>query len=78
LHAVIEPGNDAERIFRALTIDDVAAAEQRDRTDARRPAQKKAPRWFRQKLPSLLDQVLRVDAGDRLAIACHGALLRVV
>ena len=69
LGAIVELGNLAQHALRRVAVDDVTAAQNRERAETRAAAQQQPPRRIGQNLRGILDQELRVDAGDDLADA---------
>src|SRR6185437_8919299 len=72
LRAVVERRNLSQHALRGITVDDVAAGQKRQRTEASRAAQETAPRRIGHELGGILDQEFWIDARDDYAFA-HGA-----
>src|SRR5262249_16014408 len=75
LRAIVEVGDLHQRLLGCGTINDVAAGEERERTEARPATQKQPARRVPHDLGLIFDQELRVDARDHFADARHDILL---
>ena len=58
-----------------MAVDDVAAGQRGERAEARGAAQEQPPRRVGQELCRVLDQKLRIDAGNLFALTGHRLLL---